>query len=222
MRDRVFEAEPPLDPDEETAREWLIDELSKGEYQSAKPTLLDQMVGWFNDWLNSLFSDVPGAPADLTGLVVVVILVVIVIVLAIIIGKPAAARRGASSKHRDVFLDDDVRSAAELRAAADAAARSGDWPLAITERFRAIARDLGDRTLIVLRPGSTAHDVARRAAAPFPAEAQALEQAARDFDEVRYLGRAGSEEAWRRTRDLDERLVSTRPAQITEFQDSIA
>lgn len=208
----------PLDPGADEASDWVVQELSKQEYQQAQPTLWDRIVTGFWDWLSSLFSDVPGASIDPTGILVVAILVVLGVVIAILVGKPAAARRSAVSNDRRLFLDDDTRTAAELRqAAADAAARQ-DWATAVTERFRAIARDLGDRTLIAVRPGSTAHDVAKRATVPFPAEADALEQAARDFDDVRYLDRAGTLNAWERTSALDDRLVATRPERIGEFE----
>ena len=206
--------EPPLDPDADTARDWLGQELAKGEYVAAKPTLLDRIINAVLEWLGSLVNDVPGSPVDLTGLVLVALLVVAAIVAAVLFGKPVAARRSAVAARRALFLDDDTRSAAELRAAAEAAAAAQDWSLAVAERFRALARDLSDRTLVAVRPGTTAHEVARRAAQPFPGEAEALELAARDFDDVRYLDREGSEAAWRRTRDLDDRLASMRPAEL--------
>lgn len=211
-------AEPPLDPDDGTARDWLQQELSKGEYVSAQPTLWDRISQAFFDWLNSLFQDTGTVGFDPTGLIVVLVVVVAIVVLAILVGRPALARRSAESNVRRVFEGDDARSAAELRAASEAAARDRDWALAVSERFRAIARALGDRTLVAVRPGSTAHEIARRASVPFPAELEALELAARDFDDVRYLDRDGSEAAWQRTRDLDSRLESARPARIDAFE----
>lgn len=211
-------AQIPLDPDSDEATDWLVDELGKNEYQAAKPTFWDQLAQAFTDWLNSLFEGAVGGPVDIVGMLVIAIIVVLVIIFIIMFARPSAARRSAVSSTDSVFLDDDARTTAELRKAADDAASSGDWALAVTERFRAIARDLGDRTLIAVRPGSTAHDVAARAAVPFPDDAQALEQAARDFDDVRYLDRAGSEAAWRRTRDLDTHLAASRPAAITALE----
>lgn len=210
-------AVPPLDPDEETARDWLQQELSKGEYQQSQPTLLDLIVQWFSDWLASLDPNVSAGAFNPTGLVVVVI-VVVLILLAVFLGRPALARRSAVSKDRRVFLEDDMRTVAELRAASETAARSGDFALAVAERYRAVARALGDRTVIAIRPGSTAHDVARRAAVPFPDERDALEGAASDFDDVRYLDRPGTEAAWMRVRDLDARLERARPATLTELE----
>lgn len=211
-------AQVPLDPDSDEATDWLVEELGKGEYQAAKPTLWDELVQSINDWLNSLFEGTMGAPIDIFGMLVIGIIVVLVIVLIIMFARPAAARRSAVSSADRVFLEDDTRTAAELRRASEAAAGEGDWALAVTEGFRAIARDLGDRTLIVIRPGTTAHHVAARAATPFPDAAAALTQAANDFDDVRYLDRAGSEAAWQRTRQLDDDLASRRPAALAEFE----
>lgn len=218
MISALLASTPPLDPDTDTARDWLVEELAKQPYVQARPNLFDQLVQAFMNWLNSLLGNVPGAPIDPTGIILVLILVVAVIVAAILVGRPAAARRSALAERRRVFLDDDTRSAAELRAAADAAARAGDWALAVTERFRGLARDLADRTIVPMRPGSTAHELARRAAEPFPDEAEALERAASDFDDVRYLDRTGSEAAWQRTRDLDARLATARPATLRALE----
>ncbi|GGA65061.1 membrane protein [Pseudoclavibacter endophyticus] len=217
MNPLVLAAQVPLDPEADEASEWLRQELAKQEYLSAQPSLWDRAIAAFWEWVNSLFGNVPGAPIDPTGILVALVVVVLGIVLAILVGRPVLARRSAATSDRHVFLDDDARSAAELRAASEAAAERGDWALAVTERYRALARELGDRTLIAVRPGSTAHDVARRAAVPFPDEADALASAARDFDDVRYLDRAGTEAAWHRTRELDTRLATARPAAIGDL-----
>lgn len=216
---RATASVPPLDPDTDTARDWLMRELSKNEYVSAQPTLIDRLINDFLNWLGSLFGDASGAPIDPTGLIVAVVVVIVGIVIALVVGRPAARRSsGVDGDRRRVFLDDDTRTASELRAASEAAARSGDWALAVTERFRAIARDLADRTIISLRPGSTSHAVARRASAPFPNEREALTQAANDFDDVRYLDRAGSEAAWQRTRELDRRLAGAKPTTLSSLE----
>lgn len=212
----VVLAEVPLDPDEETARELLRQELAKTEYAQARPTFVDDLVNGFWDWLDSLSAPDPSLPFDLSPIAFVVIALVVVAVIALLVGRPALLRRKLAAGSGDVFLDDDTRSAAELRAASEAAAGAGDWSLAIQERFRAVARDLSDRTLISLRPGSTAHAVTRQATRTFPAEQAALHRAADDFDAVRYLGRTGSEESWVRTRELDERIRSARPADLPD------
>jgi hypothetical protein len=44
----------PVDPDSPEAKQWLIDELSKPQYQAAKPTWFDLLAKSINDWLSSL------------------------------------------------------------------------------------------------------------------------------------------------------------------------
>jgi len=60
-------------------------------------------------------------------------------------------------------------------------------------------------------PGTTAHGFAREASRVFPAETDALETSAGDFDRVRYLGEAGSRDAYERLLDLDRRIRATKP-----------
>lgn len=207
----------PLDPDEEEARELLRQELAKAEYAEARPTVIDRIIADFWAWVESLFDQpVPGLPFDVTPGALALLALLVVGVLALLVGRPALNRRRRAAGAGRVFLEDDERTAAELRAAAAAAAARGEWALATLESFRAIARDLADRTIITLRPGSTAHDVARRAADAFPAHGGALERAASDFDDVRYLDREGTEAAWTRTRELDAALRSARPAALPE------
>ena len=104
------------------------------------------------------------------------------------------------------------RRAEQLRRDAEAAARRGDWVSAIADRFRALARAVADREIVPVLPGTTAHEFARSAAAPFPAEAEALGDAAIAFDEVRYLSRPGGPEAYQSLVALDDRIAAARPA----------
>ena len=58
---------------------------------------------------------------------------------------------------------------------------------------------------------STAHEVALALAPVFPAEAEALADAADGFDAVRYGGRPASESRARAVVELDDRLQRTSP-----------
>ncbi|KAB1641167.1 DUF4129 domain-containing protein [Gulosibacter chungangensis] len=206
--------EPPLEPDEDTARNWLIEELAKPEYQNAKPNPIDVFFNKLWDWIASLFTvDGSGAFGINPVWIFVILGIVAVVIVVAIFGRPKAiARRRAANQ--SVFLEDDNRSVTELRAAADAAARAEDWALATTERFRAISRSLSDRTLISMRPGTTAQGVAQAAATPFPDELRALRQAANAFDAVRYLERGANADTYASVRDLDLRIETARPATL--------
>lgn len=206
----------PLAPDEDTARDWLLQELSKGEYQQAKPNPIDQFFNDLWEWFASLFNFTPNGAFGINPAWIFIILGIIgVVVLVVIFGRPrAVARRRA--EHGAVFLDNDTRTVAQLRAAADAAAAKADWSLALTERYRAIARGLADRTVIRLRPGTTAQGVAAAAAAPFPGEVAELRRASGSFDQVRYAGLAAREDDYHQVRELDARLEHTRPHLLPE------
>lgn len=202
---------PPLEPDEETARNWLFEELTKAEYQNAKPNPIDVFFNDVWNWIASLFTVDGSSRFGINPVWIFVILAIVLIVIAVVIfGRPKAiARRRAANQ--SVFLENDDRSIDELRAAAEAAAGNSDWALATTERFRAISRSLSDRTLISMRPGTTAQGVAHAASTPFPDEARALHAAANAFDEVRYLGRVADAKTYDLVRDLDLRLDTRRP-----------
>lgn len=210
---RGLPADAPLDPDREEARRLLEDELAKARYQETPgaetPEWLRELYRAFQRMLESLGGD-GTAPAWIGVLVIVGIAVIVVAFL--VFGVPRLRARSAVAGADDALFEaDDHRDAAAMRRDADAAARAGRYGEAIAERFRAIARGLHERTLVTTVPGSTAHDVARRAAAPLPEHAADLERAAHDFDAVRYLGDAGDRERYERIAALDAAVQRTRP-----------
>jgi hypothetical protein len=200
----------PVQPDGDEARRWLLDELAKQPYQASKPTPIDLAAQAFFDWLGSLFRS-QGDPTPTVLLVVALTVVVALVVIAVLLfGIPRANRR-SGGRGAGLFGDDDRRTAAELRAAARAAAAAGDFSLAVLERYRALARDLHERTLVEVFPGTTARGFAREAAGVFPGEATELAEAAEVFDGIRYAGRPGDRDQAARVASLDDRLVAARP-----------
>lgn len=206
----VFRFDVPVDPSSPQAQEWLRDELAKPEYQSAKPTWFDVASKAVQDWLAALFNGPTGDAGPVLLLVVVVVVAALIVAAFLIFGRPRVNRRGDSDR-RTLFGSDDARSAAELRRSAADAARAADWPLAIEEQFRAIAAALDERTLVEVRPGTTATEFAAQAARSAPGQAAELRQAARTFDEVRYLDRPGSEAGYQQLVALDAQLQRVRP-----------
>lgn len=202
--------EVPVDPDPPEATEWLIEELSKPAYQAAKPTLFDMIAKAISDWLGSLrIGDVEGPPALGLGFIITLI-VVGIIVAFLIFGVPRLNRRSAVTG--SLFGDDDDRSAARIRQAAETAARAGDYSTAVIEMFRSIARGLAERTIISTTPGTTARDFAGRAGGAFPAFADRLVSSAAAFDQVRYLGREGTAANYEQLAALETDLRTARPA----------
>ncbi len=199
----------PVDPDAEEAQELLRRELSEQQYQAAQPTWFDRLVSAFWDWVNSLqFAGVEG-PSALWTLIAVVLAAVAIVLAFLIFGLPRLNRRSAAAG--TLFGDDDTRRAAELRASAERAAAAGDWSTAIVELFRAIARDLEERTIVESFPGTTASGFARNAADAFPSFAEGLAWSATVFDGVRYLGRAGNQAQYEAVAALERDLRTARP-----------
>lgn len=202
--------EVPVEPDQPEGQEWVIQELSKPQYQAARPTLFDEIVRSILDWLGSIrLGGLEGPPA--LGLLIALVLIVAAVAIGILVfGLPRLNRR--SQVAGALFGDDDARSAAQLREDAARAAARGDWPTAIAELFRSVARNLAERELLTTFPGTTAQEFGRRAGGMFPGQAEALRAAAATFDQVRYLGGAGSREDYERLLALERALRTAGPA----------
>lgn len=204
-----FPFDVPVEPDADEAREWLVNELAKPAYQAAQPTLFDRIAQAVWDWITSLsFGGVEGPPA--LGLLVVVLLVAAAVVIGVLVfGIPRFNRR--SRAVGALFGDEDERTAAELRRGAAQAAAREDWPTAIAELYRAIARDLAERGVLTTSPGTTATGFARRAGELDPGAHAEFLTAAGSFDDVRYLGRPGTREQHEQIVALDQRARELRP-----------
>jgi hypothetical protein len=205
----LLAAEVPVDPDADQARRWIVAELSKPEYQAAQPTLFDRVSAAFWDWLTSLDLSNTGVGRGPLLVVGAVLLVAAIIAAYLIFGAPRLNRRSRVSGA--LFGVDDDRDAAAMRSAAETAAGRGDWSVAISEMFRALARGLAERTIVDPSPGMTAHTFAADAGQAFPQQADRLEVAAAAFDRVRYLDQPGTEAAYRQVAELERELGATRP-----------
>jgi hypothetical protein len=203
--------EVPVDPDRETARRWLLEELSRPEY-STRPSLLERLV----DWFLGLFDEVPvlDAPGWQVALIAVAVTAAVVLVAWWVAGPVRLARRAARAS--TVVLGDDGRTAAQLRAAADDAAARGDWSAAVLDRYRAVVRGLEERVVLDEQPGRTAQEAADAAAARLPGTAADLHRAARLFDDVCYgtLPARPDDDAFLRA--LDTRVEAERPVGVAD------
>ncbi|MEO6826294.1 MAG: DUF4129 domain-containing protein [Microbacteriaceae bacterium] len=203
----------PVDPDVPTARQWLTDELRDPAYRAAEPTWFDRASKAMQDWLGSLFQPSGGDFSALVPLVVTVLVAALIVAAFLIFGIPRLNRR--SARDGVILGSDDHRNSTQLRASAATAARAEDWAGAIMETFRAIARSLSERTVITMFPGTTAREVAARAALAFPEFAPALREAAAAFDSVRYQGGAGSRGSYLAIAELDRALAAATPLALT-------
>jgi hypothetical protein len=204
--------EPPVTIPRAPAREAARRELSKRMYHENDPSLFERAFNAFWDWVDRLFGSASTAtPGGLLGLLVIVLAVLAVLsALWWRLGTPRRRPTSAPS-----LFDDRPRSAAEHRATAEAHAAQGHWNQAVQERMRAIVRALEERALLDVRPGRTADEAASDAGHALPAHTDRLRTAARDFDDVTYGGRAGTEQSYDRIAELDHDLDRTKPALAT-------
>lgn len=198
--------EVPVDPDAPEARRWLEEELTKAPYQAARPTWFDRLSQSILDWFNSLFSGGVAGPEGWLPVLLTVLAIAAIVAAFWIFGLPRLNRR--QRQQRTLFGTDDRRTAADLRKSAQSAAAAGNWNLAVTEMYRSLARGLEERTVLRPLPGSTAHELAARAAVAFPAAGGRLAASADTFDAVRYLGRDAGPDDFRAVAELERDLRS--------------
>lgn len=202
-------ATPPLHPARGAAARAAREELSRRIYHQDDPGLVSRALQWLHDALASALAGLSGAfPA---GPWAIIILAVAFAAAAVAIrwrlGPLGRSRRG----HQDPIFAARARTAAEHRSDADEAAARQAYAEAIRERFRALVRELEERTLLDERPGRTAREVARDVEATGPGLIRALAEAARVFDDVRYGGRTATGELDRIVREADEAAMRAVP-----------
>jgi hypothetical protein len=205
-----WRADVPVELGRDEARELASRELAHPSYD-ADPPLLQRMVEWIIDRIQELISRTAGALDGAVGLaVLVVVLALVVAVVGLRVGP--LARRSTRS---DPLFPTGRRTAAEYRAAADAAADRGDWSAAVIERYRAVVAGFEERGLVDPRAGRTADEAATEAGAALPVLAADLTAASRLFDGVRYGGREAiaGDDAFMRRLDDDSRAARPGPGE---------
>jgi hypothetical protein len=215
----LWPADVPVDPSSPEAQQWLREELAKPPYQAATPTWFDRLSQGFFDWLGSFTLPSGDGWGGWVPLILTLVVVAVLVAAFLIFGLPRLNRRSALSAEvsGSLFGLNDRRSADEMRRAARAAAAAGDWSLASQEAYRALARGLAERTVLLVSPGTTAHDFAVRASVAFPLERERLVTAAAVFDQVRYLGSPGTAQGYQAVTDLDAALARSRPAVLADI-----
>jgi hypothetical protein len=175
---------PPIDIGRDEATWAAREELTKSIYHRDEPGAVSAVLRWLFEHavrlLGYLAEMSPGGSWGLLALAALLVLAAVIVRWRI-----GAVARSARSSRGTVFAGR-VRTAAEHRAAADAAARRGDYATACRERFRALVRELEERTILDPRPGRTASEVAREVSVLAPETGSALSAAAQVFDEVCY------------------------------------
>jgi len=191
------------------ARQAAANELSKGIYQSQRPSLFTQLVDkLFAEVGRALNRVTHAAPGGAYGLLILIALLV-GIVVAIRLKTGPLARGGRPA---DGFgpLEATV-SAEEHRRWADQHAAAGRYAEAVRERLRALVADLEHRAVLDPRVARTADEMAGEAGAVLPSVATDLRRAARTFDDVWYGGRSATAAMDANLRETDTRVRGTRP-----------
>ncbi|GAB3612395.1 DUF4129 domain-containing protein [Humibacter ginsengisoli] len=201
---------PPLNPDGPTAQQWLRHELAKPEYQAAKPTWFDRLAQQIAEWFNSLGSNVTGNAGWILAGIGIAVIAALLVGAFVVFGLPRLRRQQPASV---VFDEDDGRSIADLRRDAADAASASRYEEAVRDLFRAVARSLGERTIVLLLPGTTAQELAIEASLALPSFADRLHRAAVLFDGVRYMGRPANADDYTMLVALDHDLAKTTPQQ---------
>lgn len=198
----------PVVPDRDTAREWLTSELQRPEY-AERESLLMRVITWILERLNEIDWPATSMSGPQLGILIAVIAAVVLGLAWLIAGPVRLGRdRAGSAKVLDA---DDARTAAQMRAAADAAAAAGDWRTATVERFRAVVRSLEERVVIEPRPGRTAQEAAADAGLRLPAQAAGLRSGADLFDGVEYGDRVATAQDDAALRALDAEVTAAKP-----------
>ena len=197
-----------LDPTPDQARAWLEQELHRPGYQDP---WLDSVLRWIGDHLRALLdgvSNLAGVSPVISGLMALAVIALLAWVLPRVRRESVGAGGGA-------VLEDLRITPRTYRDRAAKAFEDGRYDDAVLDGFRAIAKDMSDRTLLADAPGRTAHEVSLALAQPFPGHADRLAQAANVFDAVRYGHRGATADQATEAQRLDAELVRTRPALAT-------
>jgi hypothetical protein len=196
-----------LDPTPGEARKWLADELNGQPYGQS---WLSSLTRWVADRLASLF-DAVGRAADSGLSLLVTVLVAFAVIALLVWVLPKVRRESVVAGPDGAVLDDLTITAETYRKLAAQALADGRYDGAVLDGFRAIAKDMSDRTLLDDAPGRTAHEVSLTVGRAFPAHAGRLAQAADVFDAVRYGHRRATADQANQIRQLDTELIGTRP-----------
>jgi len=194
-----------LDPTPPEARNWLKQELLGSHYQDP---WLNSAIRWILDQLRQLLD----SASHLAALSPVITMLVALVVIALLVWVlPRVRREPVVAASNGVVLEDLTITPRFYRDLAAQARRDGRYGDAVLDGFRAIAKDMSDRTLLDDAPGRTAHEVALALASSFPDHADRLARAADLFDSVRYGHRHANAEQAGEVQHLDAELVTARP-----------
>jgi Domain of unknown function (DUF4129) len=198
-------ADPPLDPSAGEARSWLQRELLHPEYH--QENVVQRLVTWLGRQIGRALTAAEQAP-PLSTFAAMLIFLLLLGGLVWLLSRTQATRRARTSV--GPVLDEEVVTAAELRARAEAALSGGRPAEALVDGFRALAVRQVERGRLEDAPGATAHEVAMSLATEYPQHGERVGENARLFDLVLYGDRPATPEQATGVLTLDDELAGAR------------
>jgi len=183
-------------------------ELAKPEYHrhvSLTEAVILAVLRFLTRIVNAASGAVPGGWWALVALAAIAVLVAAGVLKWI--GPLARTHRHSGP----LAAEGEARTARHHRQEAQRLAGAGDYTAATIECVRAIAAELEERGILPPRIGRTADEFAAEAGRALPAHADALRDAARQFDDIRYGQRPGSRAGYERLSELDRRIMASAP-----------
>lgn len=210
----MIRIEPPLTPNDDTARLWVEQELAKNKYNSGE-SLWARFRTWLDDLLNGVNGDGSGTTAfSIAVIAVLVIALVVFVIIPAIKARRMRARQLSQAEHTSALVFDDTRSAPALLEAARQAELRGDHATALIEHYRAAIRALADAGAIAVSPQLTAVEAGHLAGGITEREAM-FTRSAYWFDRLYYGKAQSAPEVEMLTRALDS-FTRTQISEITK------
>lgn len=172
--------EIPLTPDQGEARDWLLEELSKGVYGEISGPIVSFVSDLIDGFFHLLSWRGEGTPPISLILTILAIIAIAALIVVLILHPIRLAKRRSGS----VFEEE--TSTAQVRASFDEAVASQDWNLAYVWAYRLMVLGLDDHDVVSSTPGLTAREAADAATRVAPGLAPQLSAYAETFDKVRY------------------------------------
>ena len=172
--------EVPLTPDQGEARDWLLEELSKGVYGEISGPIVSFVSDLIDGFFRLLSWRGEGTPPISLILTILAIIAIAALIVVLILHPIRLAKR----RSRSVFEEE--TSAPQVRASFDEAVASQDWNLAYVWAYRLMVLGLDDHDVVSSTPGLTAREAADAATRVAPGLAPQLSTYAETFDKVRY------------------------------------
>lgn len=172
--------EIPLTPDQGEARDWLLEELSKGVYGEISGPIVSFVSDLIDGFFHLLSWRGEGTPPISLILTILAIIAIAALIVVLILHPIRLAKR------RSVSVFEEETSTPQVRASFDEAVASQDWNLAYVWAYRLMVLGLDDHDVVSSTPGLTAREAADAATRVAPGLAPQLSTYAETFDKVRY------------------------------------